>query len=262
MENIEIPQLDAPKTIKKIEEFIKSRVESSGSSGIVLGLSGGIDSTLVAYLSQRALGAHNVLAIIMPSQTTPYEDLEHAKKVGKILGIECETIPIDHLLKFFPDLCSHTPNELALANLKARMRMMILYYHSNSLNRIVMGTGNLSELMIGYFTKYGDGGVDILPIGDLYKTQVWKIAQALEVPKEIIEKPPAAGLWAGQTDEKELGIEYRVLDKILYLMFDESIKDDLIAKKVNLPLKEIQRIRKRVEYSKHKICSPEIPSLR
>lgn len=262
MENKGIPLLNTEKAIAEMEEFIKRKVDESKSSGIVLGLSGGIDSTVVAYLSQRALGASNVLGLIMPSETTSSEDVEHAQVIAELLGIEYEIIHIDHLIEPFYNLCSHESNELARANLKARIRMMTLYYHSNSLNRLVAGTGNLSELLVGYFTKYGDGGVDILPIGDLYKTHVRDVARALNVPLEIIEKPPTAGLWPGQTDEEELGMEYNVLDEILYLMMDKALDDDLIADKLNLPIAEIQRIRERVRISQHKICSPEIPSLR
>ena len=217
---------------------------------------------MVAYLSKRALGASNVLGLIMPSITTSSEDVEHAQVIAEILGIEYEIIHIDSLIEPFHDLCSHESNELARANLKARIRMMILYYHSNSLNRLVAGTGNLSELLVGYFTKYGDGGVDILPIGDLYKTHVREVARELGVPEEIIDKPPTAGLWPGQTDEEELGMEYTVLDEILHLTVDKSMNENLIAEKVNLPLSEIQRIKERVKISQHKICSPEIPPLR
>lgn len=262
MENKGIPVLDTEKAIEKMEEFIKIKVNESGTSGIVLGLSGGIDSTIVAYLSQKALGSSNVLGLIMPSETTSSEDVEHAEVIAKLLGIEYEIIHIDPLIEPFYDLCSHQSNELARANLKARIRMMVLYYHSNSLNRLVAGTGNLSELLVGYFTKYGDGGVDILPIGDLYKTHVREVARGLEVPSEIIEKPPTAGLWPGQTDEEELGMEYAVLDEILHLMVDKSLENDIIAEKINLPISEIQRIRERVKNSQHKICSPEIPPLR
>ncbi|MDO9044445.1 MAG: NAD+ synthase [Methanobacteriaceae archaeon] len=262
MENTRIPPLGTEKSIAKIEKFIERKVDESGSSGIVLGLSGGIDSTVVAYLSQRILGSSKVLGLIMPSETTSSEDVEHAQIVAEILGIEYEIIHIDPLIEPFQNLCSHESNELARANLKARIRMMILYYHSNSLNRLVVGTGNLSELLIGYFTKYGDGGVDILPIGDLYKTHVREVASGLEVPEEIIDKAPTAGLWPGQTDEEELGMKYEVLDEILYLMIDKSLEDNIIVEKVNLPINEIQRIKERVRISSHKINSPEIPPLR
>jgi len=130
------------------------------------------------------------------------------------------------------------------------------------MNRLVAGTGNRTELLIGYFTKYGDGGVDILPIGDLYKTDVKKIANYLGVPKNIIEKAPTAGLWAGQTDEEELGIKYELLDKILYLMMDEKLSTEEIAQILEIPQDEVLRIKNRVKISKHKLSSPSIAEIR
>jgi len=257
-----LPLIDEEKTIKKIEEFIKTKVQDSQTQGVVIGLSGGIDSTTVAYLAARALGKEKVLGLILPSHTTEPQDVDHAQEVAETLGIEYEIIPIDHLLEPFPELCSHQANSLAEANLKPRIRMMILYYHSNSLNRLVAGTGNLSELLVGYFTKYGDGGVDLLPIGDLYKTHVRQLAYALDIPEAMIKKPPTAGLWHGQSDEEELGMEYSLLDQLLYLMIDQKQEDNIIAEKLDLPLEEIQRIKKKVNASNHKLSSPEVLPLR
>ncbi|MCK9152331.1 NAD+ synthase [Methanobacterium alcaliphilum] len=257
-----IPNINEETSIAKIEEFIKRKVDESNSNGVVLGLSGGIDSSTVAYLCERSLGKENVMGLIMPSETTSAEDIKHALLVGENLGIECETIHIDSLIEPFKELCSHEANQLAEANLKARIRMMILYYHANSLNLLVAGTGNLSELLVGYFTKYGDGGVDMLPIGDLYKTHVRQIASILEVPAEIIRKAPTAGLLPGQTDEEELGMTYNLLDQLLYLMIDQSMEDEIIAKKMDISPNDVKRIREKVKKSNHKLCSPEIPVLR
>jgi NAD+ synthase len=140
--------------------------------------------------------------------------------------------------------------------------MMLLYYHSNAMNRIVAGTGNRTELLVGYFTKYGDGGVDILPIGDLYKTEVREIANYLGVPKCIIEKAPTAGLWTGQTDEEELGIKYESLDKILYLLIDEKLSIEEVSKRLEVPRDEVLRIKNMVESSKHKLSSPYLAEVR
>jgi len=138
---------------------------------------------------------------------------------------------------------------------------MILYYHANDLNRLVVGTGNRTELLVGYFTKYGDGGVDILPIGDLYKTEVRLLASQIGVPLEIIKKPPTAGLWAGQTDEEELGIKYEILDKILYLMVDKNLDDNEIAQKLKIPINEVLRIKMKINNSQHKSEPAQSPGL-
>ena len=261
-EETNIPQRDQEKIANKIAKFIADKRDESQTSGVVIGLSGGIDSSTTAYLCVKALKNDQVLGIIMPTVTTPEEDIEDAITVAETLEIEYEIIHVDELIAPFEDLCIHATKkkqgtlhnrELANANLKARIRMMVLYYHANDLNRLVAGTGNRTELLVGYFTKYGDGGVDILPIGDLYKTDVRLLASHIGVPVEIIEKPPTAGLWAGQTDEKELGIKYELLDKMLHLMVDKKIKNNDIAQKLGISIEEVLRIRTKVNNSEHKL---------
>ncbi len=261
-ETVSIPKKDQKKTAKVISEFIADKIDESHTSGIVIGLSGGLDSSTTAYLCAKTIKNDQILGIIMPTITTPDEDIEDAISVAESLGIEYELIHVDDLIAPFKDLCIHSAEknretfelrEIANANLKARIRMMILYYHANDLNRLVVGTGNRTELLVGYFTKHGDGGVDILPIGDLYKTEVKMLAEQLGVSKKIIEKAPTAGLWAGQTDEEELGIKYELLDQILFLMVDERIKESEIAQKLEIPLEEVLRIKKMVITSEHKL---------
>lgn len=263
MQNKIIPPLDIPKTVETITEFIKNKLNESKSKGLVIGLSGGIDSSLVAYICARAVGSDNILGLVLPSETTSKEDIEDAVEVAEELGINYKIIHIDDLIKPFPELCSKcSKSNLASGNLKARIRMMILYYHSNAMQRIVAGTGNRTELLVGYFTKYGDGGVDILPIGDLYKTEVREIADYIGMPKNIIDKAPTAGLWSGQTDEEELGIKYEYLDKILYLMVDEQLNSEEISKRLEIPEDEVLRIKNMVETSRHKLTSPTIAEIR
>ncbi len=261
-----IPPINPEKTIKTISNFIKNKKDESKTEGLVIGLSGGLDSSTAAYISVKAVDKDKILGLIMPSQTTTPEDFEDAVTVAKCLEIEYEVIPIDNLIKPFVDLCIHSTTEyysqVANANLKARIRMMILYYHANSMNRLVVGTGNLSELLIGYFTKYGDGGVDMLPLGDLYKTDVKKIAHYLQLPKEIMIKAPTAGLWLGQTDEEELGIKYHLLDEILYLVNSEKLKYEVVAEKLEIPKEEVLRIKNMMKSAEHKITSPPIPKIR
>ena len=267
-ETINIPSIDHEKTVRLISSFIDEKVEESQTSGVVIGLSGGLDSSTTAYLCAKTIKNDQILGIIMPTVTTPPEDVEDAIIVAEALGIEYEIIHVDELIAPFADLCIHTRDkknsdhqDIANANLKARIRMMVLYYHANDLNRLVVGTGNRTELLVGYFTKYGDGGVDILPIADLYKTEVRMLASKIGVPLEIINKPPTAGLWAGQTDEEELGIEYMLLDKILYLMVDENLDDHEIARKLEIPITEVLRIKMKISNSQHKSEPAPTPGL-
>jgi NAD+ synthase len=197
----------------KIVSWIKQQVKDSGAKGIVLGLSGGIDSAVVAALTKEAVGKNNLLVLFMPCNSNP-QDLKDAKLVAHRLGLKSKLVDLsavyNNFLKVLPGAIS-----LARGNLKPRLRMSTLYYFANKLNYLVCGTGNKSELMVGYFTKYGDGGVDILPIADLFKRQVRQLARELKIPQGIIIKPPTAGLWNGQTDEGEMGITYNELDNIL-----------------------------------------------
>lgn len=207
------------------QTFIRDKVNDAGAIGGIIGLSGGADSDVVARLSVNAIGSKQVYGLIMPcddsviyrgriaDQSTLSENTRDAIELAENLGIKYLAINIKPIFetfkaeKDFPGV----PQD----NLKARIRMNWLYYFGNADNRIVLGTSNKSELMTGYFTKYGDGGIDIEPIGDLYKTEVWKLAKYLGVSKKIIDKPPSADLSPGQTDEADLGMDYSTLDKIL-----------------------------------------------
>ena len=197
----------------KIISWIKQKVKDSGAKGIVMGLSGGIDSAIVAALAKKAVGRNKLLVLFLPCNSHP-QDLKDAKLVAYQLGLKSKLVDLsavyNNFLKILPGAIS-----LARGNLKPRLRMCTLYYFANKLNYLVCGTGNKSELMVGYFTKYGDGGVDILPIADLYKRQVRQVAKELKIPEAVIIKPPTAGLWNGQTDEGEMGITYNELDDIL-----------------------------------------------
>ncbi|HLC74973.1 MAG TPA: NAD+ synthase [Candidatus Nanoarchaeia archaeon] len=199
----------------KIIRFI--RQQTKGADGIVVGLSGGVDSSTVAALCVQAVGKEKVFGMVMPERgVSKRQDVADAQQLAAQLGIKTKITPINNILD---SVCGVMPslrtNKLALGNLKARIRMILLYAAANMNNYRVAGTGNKSELMTGYFTKYGDGGVDFLPIGDLTKGEVRKLAAELGVPRQIIDKVPTAGLWKGQTDENELGITYDLLDRIV-----------------------------------------------
>ncbi|ACZ41908.1 NAD+ synthetase [Thermobaculum terrenum ATCC BAA-798] len=196
-----------------IATWIKSKVDEAGAKGIALNLSGGIDSATVAGLAVKAVGPDKVHTLILPIHSNP-QDEEHARLVAEKFGLTPQKIDLspvfDLLIQTLPE-----GSDLAKANLKPRLRMITIYYIANTNNLLVVGTGNKTEIMVGYYTKYGDGGVDILPIGGLYKKDVRELAKVLGVPEEIIAKPPSAGLWPGQTDEGEMGITYEQLDRAL-----------------------------------------------
>jgi NAD+ synthase len=200
--------------------FIHSEITRVGYTRAVLGLSGGLDSALSCFLAAEALGPDNVLALQMPYKTSAPDSMEHAQQVIDILGVRSLTIPItemvDPLFERFPDA-----SQMRRGNAMARARMIVLYDQSEDFKGLVLGTGNKTEILLGYTTIYGDSANALNPIGDLYKTQVRQLSRALGVPEQIIDKPPSADLWAGQTDEGELGFTYAEVDQLLYLLVDQ-----------------------------------------
>ncbi len=203
-----------------LTNFIRTELGRVGYSRAVIGLSGGIDSALSCYLAAEALGAENVLAIRLPYKTSSSESLEHAQMVSNALGVQTLTIPItgmaDPLIEGFPEM-----NSVRKGNIMARMRMIVLYDQSEAFRGLVVGTGNKTEILLGYTTLFGDSACALNPIGDLYKTQVRQLSRFLGIPSEIVDKPPTADLWLGQTDEGELGFTYAAVDQLLYLLVDQ-----------------------------------------
>ncbi len=209
-----------------IVRWIRDKVEESGSKGLVFGLSGGIDSAVVAALAKKAF-PDDALGIIMPCHSNP-EDEEHANLVAEALNIETKKVNLTNVYDLFLSELESTDNILALSNIKPRFRMTTLYYYAQIRRYLVAGTSNKSEFTVGYFTKHGDSGVDILPIVDLLKEEVFELARYLSIPDVIINKIPTAGLWENQTDEKEMGFSYKELDGyIKNEEVDENIKEKI-----------------------------------
>ncbi len=243
-----------------IEAFIVHSVRESGRKGVILGLSGGIDSALVAKLCADAIGPERVLALALPDGKGG-KDLKDAQRFAKSTGIEFQVVDIGPIAAAFEKrLQASEADPIARGNLRARARMTVLYYGANTEDRVVMGTGNKSEILTGYATKFGDAGADFLPIGDLYKTQVREMAVHLGIPPEIVEKTPTAGLWPGQTDEGELGISYVDLDRVL-LGIELQMEPEAIAEKAGVPLERVRHVQALVGTSVHKRKMPLIPKL-
>ena len=235
----------------ELRQFIRDYVALSGANGVIIGQSGGIDSAVVTKLAVDALGADKVHTVFMPSEVTPESDFVSTESMAKIWGTGYEVLSIREPVDAMETLLGGSLSKLDRGNIAARCRMTILYSRAKSMNRIVLGTTNQSELMMGYFTKFGDGACDALPLVNIYKTNVRQLAKIIGVPDEIIAKPPTAGLWEGQTDEEEMGITYLLLDHVLY-GFEQERTDREVATATGLPIEKILSLRKRVESMKHK----------
>ncbi|MHA1334046.1 MAG: NAD(+) synthase [Candidatus Odinarchaeia archaeon] len=234
------------KVVEYIVNWLKDFLNSTGLDGFVVGLSGGVDSSVTAALCLKA--TPNVLAVIMPCYSSE-NNIEDARLVASKLGLNTIEVNLNSVYDSFLDVVGvkRKVSDITLANIKPRLRMVTLYYFANKYNYAVAGTGNKTELTLGYFTKYGDGAADLLPLGDLLKRDVRKLAEILQIPRRIIDKPPSADLWPGQTDEGELGAPYDILDKFVA---NEPLEG--VSQKTLLSLSE------RVKKNAHKLKPPKI----
>ncbi len=239
--------------------FLRDAVTKVGFERAILNLSGGIDSALVAYLVAEAVGPDNVLALRLPYQSSSQDSLDDAQAVIDALGIRSDTIEItpmvDPLLARFPDA-----SNLRKGNIMARMRMVVLYDQSVAFRALPIGTSNKTETLLGYTTIYGDNAAGVQPIADLYKAQVRQLSRAVGVPSSVIDKPPSADLWAGQTDEAELGFTYDLADQVLYLLVDERYTvEEVIAE--GFDRKFVEKIWRQVRINHYKRTMPNVAKL-
>jgi len=248
---------------RRIIDFLRSYTSSIGAKGAVVGLSGGVDSSVTAALLVKALGKDGVIGLIMPYKTTPPEDVRDAVELAKALGIKYEVIDINPIRNAYSSTIPAFKESEVVANgnVLARIRMTILYYYANLNRMIVAGTGDKSELLIGYFTKYGDGGVDILPIGDLYKSQVRRLGKHLGLPDSIAYKPSSPRLWEGQTAEGELGLRYEDIDVILHALVDLRLNPQEAQEATGKPISLVEQVWRRVVTTEHKRRTPIIPRI-
>ncbi|MEM0370223.1 MAG: NAD+ synthase [Pyrobaculum sp.] len=251
--------LDYDKARVVIVDFIREYVEGAGAGGVVVGLSGGVDSTAAAVLAVEALGRGSVLGLFMPSRFTPVEDRRDVYKLAEALGLELLEIDVDPLLEAFLKTVpgASLEDRVAVGNILPRVRMTVLYYYANRLGRLVLGTSDRSELLIGYFTKYGDGGVDLMPLGSMYKLQVRELLRRLGLGW-VADKPSSPRLWHGHTAEGELGLSYEVIDSVLYALFDLKMSVGEVLSKFG---KSAEVVLERVRRNTHKLKPPPAPDL-
>ena len=250
--------LDPKTAVPRIIDFIRTTFSSSGCSGIVVGLSGGIDSALTATLCVKAVGPEKVTGVFMfEERTRKGVDASHAREIADNLRIRTVDLTLDPLIKRFSDTFPvKVEDQVAKGNLKARMRMMSLYYLANAQNLLVAGTGDRSEDLIGYFTKYGDGGVDFLPIAHLYKSQVRFLAKHVGVSPEIVEKPSSPNLWEGHRATDEIPLDYSELDRALVCLFDFKMAPEDVSKRLGISDEKVRDILSRFRNSAHKRSYP------
>ena len=244
----------------ELVEFLRENFKKAGFSKAVLGLSGGIDSALVAYLLRDALGKENVLAIMMPYKSSNPDSLNHAKLVVEDLKINAKTIEITDMIDaYFKN--EKDASSLRMGNKMARERMSILFDYSSKENALVVGTSNKTEIYLGYSTQFGDSACALNPIGDLYKTNIWDLSRYLKIPNELIEKKPSADLWEGQTDEQEMGLTYKEADQVLYRMLEENKKvEEVLTEGFNKDL--VDNIVRRMNRSEYKRRMPLIAKIK
>jgi len=256
-------EIDYSEAEKRISRFIKEYVQNAGAKGVVLGLSGGIDSATIAALSSRSLGGENVLGLLLPEEENfNQKDIDDAKEVASQFQLQTQICEISEVLSnFYKAIPVFDPKDkLCKGNIKARTRMIYLYYYANKFNKIVCGSSDKSETMMGYFTKWGDAAADITPIMDLYKTQVRKLAVHLGIPETLALKPSTPALWPSQMAETELGIKYEILDLILYGL-ERFITTDEIANQLSIKKPIVNQVKKRWLTNEHKRRMPIAPKI-
>jgi NAD+ synthase len=247
-------------TREHIVSFVQRVVDDANAEGAVIGLSGGIDSTTTAALAVEALGAEHVHGLVMPSEVNTEENMSDAERVAELLGIEYDVVDINPIADaFFEAYPDATEDRMATGNVRVRIRGVLNYFVANHEGKIVLGTGNRSEALTGYFTKYGDQAVDCNPIGSLYKQQVRQVAASLGLPEDLVMKTPSAEMWLGQTDEEEMGLGYDTLDAILALHVDGPLSKAATVRELGVDPAQVDRVVDLYERSAHKRQLPPAP---
>jgi NAD+ synthase len=258
--DLRLSESELEATRERIVSFIQDVVDDAGAEGAVLGLSGGIDSTLTANLAVEALGEDGLHGLTMPSEVNDPDVMSDAERVAHDLGIEYDVVEIQPIAEAFFDAFPEAADDrTATGNVYVRTRAVLNYFVANAEDRVVLGTGNRAEAMTGYYTKYGDQAVDCNPIGNLYKQQVRQLAAHVGVPRDLVMQEPTAGMWEGQTDAEELGLDYDVVDAILAVHVDGGLSRAATARELDVPEEAVDRVVDLHESSAHKRAMPPAP---
>ena len=258
--DLRLSESELEATRSRVVSFIADVVDDAGADGAVLGLSGGIDSTLTAHLAVEALGEEGLHGITMPAEVNDPDVMSDAERVAHDLGIEYDVVEIQPIAEsVFVAFPAAADDRTAAGNVYVRTRAVLNYFVANAENRVVLGTGNRAEAMTGYFTKYGDQAVDCNPIGNLYKQQVRQLAAHVGVPRDLVMQEPTAGMWEGQTDAAEMGLDYDTVDAILAVHVDGGLSRAATARELDVPLEAVDRVVELHERSAHKRSMPSAP---
>ena len=260
-ESVQIQDMDHSRAQEEIESFLSEKLDEAGAEGYVIGVSGGIDSALTLKLAVEAVGSENVHGWIMPGDPSDEENMEDAREICRELDVETWEVDIEPVVEAFKGSLDTELEKNTVGNIRARARMIYEYIDANESDMLVLGSGNRTEYLLGYFTKYGDGAADLRPIQDLYKTEVKQLAKQIGLDQKFIEKKPTAGLWKGQNDEDELGAPYQKIDRILKHM-EKGLKPEEIASKPGIEKEEVERFQEMKKNSKHKRSQVPYPELR
>ncbi|MFC5279158.1 NAD+ synthase [Halorubrum rubrum] len=256
--------IDPATELERVASFVRETVSSAGADGVVINMSGGLDSTVAAAIAVEALGPDRVYGLVLPCNKIGAHHARDAEGLAEALGIDHDTVHLQPLLAQFgsvaPDRFGLHDEPTLVGNAIARLRMTLAYLAANATGRLVCGTTNRSERLLGYLTKHGDGGADLLPVGHLYKTEVRELAETLEVPGFVLEKPPTAGMLAGQRDADDLGADYDAVDPALRLAIDEGLPADEVASRLDLDREVVDDLLERHRATEHKRASPPMPT--
>jgi NAD+ synthase len=244
-------RLDPESAVTTLESFIRDAIQTAGAKGVVVGLSGGVDSALAAALATRALGADAVHAFFLPHRTSNPDSAIDAASVAASLDLELRTIDISPMVDAYFESYEQDADRVRMGNKMSRERMGILFDQAKKHGCLVLGTSNKTEILLGYSTIFGDNASSLNPLGDLYKQQVWQLSRFLEIPEHVVEKSPSADLWPGQTDEEELGLDYATADDVLFLMFDWGLSPDEVLE-LGYEAEAVERITQREQRNRFK----------